>query len=302
MSYKTLETWIKEQLDDTDRKIHSFQMMRHSPGGGDDLQSEFTLPLKGKNWTEAQILRTFKGRSESYVQDKPGRHVFELRAFFEGNETHQESHTYIVEDGQYKPTGSKSAPESASLQGHMGQMMRQNENLHVIVKTMAEGIAVRALQREQWYEGVIKDKDKEVNDAFAIVREASFRQNQQEHEWAMARLSAERSANERAKMLQMAPTLLSAVTGQELPNPVGDTAVLDAAAEKLDEQKLQMLRASGMVDDEFVQFMLIRMKQVRDRKAKEAEALSKVPAGETGDVASNVLPMLRAKASSEEHK
>jgi hypothetical protein len=292
MAYKTAESWIGEMMGDADRKCKAISVVRNLPTGG--IEDIYTHQMAGKQWTIEQVFKTLIGRALHNVQDKPGRHTFELRAFFDDNSSFSEHTTFICEEGEYKATGSKNVAEGASLAGIVGQHMRQNENLHNIVKTMAEGIAVRALQRELEYEKIINGMRIEVNEAYTIVREASFRQTMQEHEAAMTRLKFERESTERGLMVKMAPSLLSAITGQEIPNPVGDSEILDKAAEFLDEQKLVTLVKMNVIPDDFASMMLMRIKQTRDKKAKEAEAMSKVPEGETGDV-SNVLPLLRSK-------
>lgn len=293
MAYRTTDSWIREQLDNPERKLKSLQILQNlSTGGSKEVK---TLPLSGKTWNPEQVLRVVKGLSEQEVQDRPGRHSFELRAFFEGDETASEHISYTVEDGEFKPTGSRNLSEGANLIGIVGQFMRHNETIHLMMKTMSEGIAIRAVQRE---DALFQREEKfrvELNEAYAIVREASFAKTQTEHNMQMERLRFERETSNQQLMLKQAPGLLNAVSGQEIvPNEMGDTALIDEIALNVDPEKLEMLVQAGILPAKNLAALQMRFKTARDKREKELEELKRIPAGDTGEV-SNVLPMVRPK-------
>jgi hypothetical protein len=297
MAYKTLESWIGDQLSAKDqepgRKLRAIQLRINMPGGG--TGEVVTLPIEGKTWTSTQVYNTLKGRAENEIKDKPGRHVFECLAFYDKDESASEHTTFVCEDGEVKPMGSRGHSEGANLQGVVGQLMRHTENAMQAMKTMAEGIAIRAIQREDKLHEREEYLQNEVNAAYGIVREITFKQTAGEHEMAMTRLKFERDTANQTAMFQQAPHLINALAGAEvIPTEASDTAMLDEIGNSIDPDKIDVLVQIGMIQPKQAQVLKLRFQQARAKRAKELEEMKKVPEGATGNV-ENVIPMLGRK-------
>jgi hypothetical protein len=105
-------------------------------------------------------------------------------------------------------------------------------------------------------------------------------------------MQLQRSVDREKEMFKVAPALLNGATGEEIiPDASSDTAIIDALAVKVDPEKIKMLVAMGVLTAEEAGVITLRFKKTLEKKAREKEALSKVPAGDTGD-ASNVTSLV----------
>jgi hypothetical protein len=165
--------------------------------------------------------------------------------------------------------------------------MRHNETVMANNTSLVQGVISQWMQERREMLEEIRNSRNEVNDAYGIVRESMMRENQQQHELRMKELEFQRTSEERAMMVKMAPGLLNAYTGKEVvPNEIGDTALVDALAEQISPEQIAQLVQVGVIKQEMAAILTMRIAQVRDKKAKEAETLKKVPAGDTGNVTS----------------
>lgn len=297
--YKTLETWLSEMLHDAivdgerSRKLTAIGCFWLKPGGGQD--EVLTIQLAGKSWTVESLFNTFRGKAEHKVQDVAGRHHFEMRAYFDGQVSPAEHHTFIVEDGELKSNGAQRRQnEDATNAGLFAQLMRNNDNKDQTILAFATMTQQTSLAREKELWDRIKDLTTEVNDGYALLREVLFGKSVAEHQMTMQQLQFSRETERQKLMLGMAPSLVNAATGVDIvPDANSDGMMIDKLSERMDEQKLKMAVMSGLLSEEEAGFIRLRAAKVAEKKKKESEAAAKVPAGATGDAKSNVTPITR---------
>jgi hypothetical protein len=292
--YKTLETWLSEMLhgdtsDGVKRVLTALSCIHNRPNGG--VAEVLTLDLAGKSWTVETLLRTFQGRAEHAVQDIPGRHHFEMRAYFDKQSVHAETHTFVVEDGEMKANGAqRRQSEDATANGLLAQLMRHNDTKDQAQNNLVSMIMQTSMEREKTLWARIGDMTREVNDAYTILRESLFQKSIAEHQMTMQQLQFARETERQNTMIAMAPSLINAGTGEEvIPDAGSDSFILDKAAEHFSEEKLNMAVAAGLLPKDMATMLAARFKRVAEKKQKEREALAKVPAGATGDTHSNIL-------------
>lgn len=303
--YKTLETWLSEIFHEPivegekARKLTAIGCFWMKPGSGQE--EVLTLPLAGKSWTVETLFNTFRGKSEHKVQDIGGRHHFEMRAYYDGQIQHGETHSFVIEDGEMKANGAQHRQrEDATKDGLFAQMMRAMDNKDQVIMSFATMVQQTSLVREQALQKRINDQTVELNDAYGLVREMVFSKSVAEHQMTMQQLAFTRQSEREQLMIKMGPSLLNAATGQDvIPDAASDSLILDRLAEKFggDDEKLKMAVMAGFVTQEEAQMIRMRAAKVAASKEAERAAAAKVPAGPTGDAKSNVTPITKRLGS-----
>ena len=281
-TYKTLETWIAEVLAETDRKATSLECIYEKPSGG--TEEVYSEHLEGKSWNPEQLFRVFKGRSEHLVQDRPGIHNFEIRAFFDKKPGPGAKHHFIVSDGEIRQGGAGTrVVERANTEGVISQLMRGLESALTInadlVRTMASTWAVER-HSVQTYVGQLQ---LEVNDAYSVAREARMRDQTSVHQLRMEELKYLRETEERKLLLKQAPTMVAMARGQEIPGTV-DTEIVEGLSVSVSDEDVELFVQMGKITREKADALKMRMAQARAKLQKEAEEARRLPAGGTADV------------------
>jgi len=281
-TYKTLETWIAEVLAEEGRKATSLECIYEKPSGG--TEEVYSEPLEGKSWNPEQLFRVFKGRSEHLVQDRPGIHNFEIRAFFDKKPGPGAKHHFIVSDGEIRQGGGAArVTERADAAGVLSQLMRGFESTieinRQLVTTMASTWAVERHQLQNY----VASLQIEVNDAYSIAREARMRDQTGLHQLEMERLKYARESQERALLLKQAPTMVAMARGQEVPGTI-DTEIVEGLAVSVSEEDIELFVQMGKITREKADSLKIRFSQARAKLQKEADEARRLPAGGTADV------------------
>jgi hypothetical protein len=271
-----------------DRKLTALACYYELPSGG--TKEVHTESLGGKTWPIDVLYNMFKGCAESAAQEKQGIQTFEMRAFFDGKNSPEKWHQFSVIDGEIRTSGAnRTIAEHPTAQGHLAQMMRHVEHLVTtntqLVQTMAATWMSERHQRNEEETAMRR----EVNDAYGIVREMMMQRSADEHAQRMRELEFQRTSQERQIMIEAAPTLVNALAGKDvIPQDKSDSMFIDAIAEKVGPEQIQILVQSGMLPPEMAGPLTARLAQAREKKRKEAEELKKLPEGETGNVTSIV--------------
>jgi hypothetical protein len=287
MAYKNLEAFLTEVLTDPEgRKCTSLTCQYENPQGG--LKEVLSIPIEGKTHEVAILYRMFKTRAESFVQDKPGMHTFLMSAYFDRRETPDNTQTFMVSDGEIRNGGaSRVVNEHPNNQGLLAQLMRHSESQMGMNIDLVKTMASTWMQERSVLNKELADARAEVNDSYAIVREVMLTANSEQHQRNMEELKFKRTSEERNVMMKMAPTLINTLTGKEVfPSHVADTNLIDAIAERISMEQIDMLVGSGMIDAALADPLKMRFAQSKDKKARELEEAKRIPAGDTGNVTS----------------
>jgi len=281
-TYKTLETWIAEVLAETDRKLTSLECIYEKQSGG--TEECYSEPTEGKSWDPDHLFRVFKGRAEHLVQDRPGIHNFEMRAYFDKKPGPGAKHHFIVSDGEIRQGGAGTrVVERANTEGVISQLMRGLESALTInadlVRTMASTWAVERHSVQTY----VSQLQLEVNDAYSVAREARMRDQTGLHQLEMERLKYQRESAERTLLLKQAPTMVAMARGQEVPGTV-DTDIVEGLAMSVSDEDVETFVMMGKITREKADALKMRMAQARAKAAKEADEARRLPAGGTADV------------------
>lgn len=287
-NYKTLDRWLEEMLSIPDRKLTALACFYELPTGGS--KEVHTEQLTGKTWPVEVLYNMFKGVAETFVQEKQGNHTFEMRAFFDGRNTHDRVHPFSVIDGEIRHGGvNRPLTEHPNQTGHLAQMMRHVESAHQLNTQLVQTMAATWMQERRER---IQDETRmraEVNDAYAIVREMMMQASDNQHAHRIRELEFQRATEERKLMIANAPMLINAISGKEIiAQDKADTLLIDAIATRVGPEQVEMLIQSGFCPPDLAGLLTTRLAQAREKKRIEAEELKKLPAGETGNVTSIV--------------
>jgi hypothetical protein len=272
--YKTLESWIKEAISDSDKEkpCSALACVHKKEGGG--TKEVHSRKLEGKTHTPSDLADLFKGKAESFAQDLGGIQKFELQAFYGTNEA-QASHTFTVVDGEVLVDGHRrNINESPDGQGIVAQSMRHTERAYEAMNLMAAQTMAFASARLEKAADREEKLQLEVSDAYTIVRDLLMKQADKNHEHEMAKLEYARKTEERGHFFRLGPALVNTASGREVfPQATADTALLDSLAEKVDPKMLEHLTSMGLLPAELAGPLTIRLTEAVRKKDAEREAI-----------------------------
>lgn len=295
MAYKNLQTWIEDFLSETEKKCTALVCLYEVPNGG--TKEVHTQSIQGRTWDTDLLYRMFKNMAENHVQDRPGLHTFLIQACYDNNPVPSKTGTFLVSDGELKNGGSGRGviTEHPTNTGLVAQQMRHVENMMQTNNTLVQTMAGTWVSERR---SIIEENSAlraEVNDSFAVIRDILMQQNEREHKMRLEALDFQRTSEERAMMIKMAPSLINTMTGKEvIPNNVGDSAIIDAMCEKLTDEQVNFLVDMKFIPEHMKPILLARGAKVREDKAKQVDIIKKLPDGDTGN-ASNVTSITKAK-------
>jgi len=265
MAKKTLEAWVNESLNDTN-KAHPCSQISLVHMIGQQQKEIWCYKFKGggKVLNYKELAETCRNKAESYCQEIPGVQSFQLLAFY-GTEQPEAFQPFMV--NQPADFGGLST-EGPTAQGNLQQQMRHGEMLLQQVYRRQEVLDRYTLDiiREQGVE--LRNLRAENRDAFAVVKEVMMEQATDQHDRAMQQLTFERSTNERKKWLSFAPALVNTVLGREVfPQSTADTALVEAITESLSEDDI--LKIAGVLKPEVLGPLAARMEVYQRKKAAD---------------------------------
>jgi hypothetical protein len=188
--------------------------------------------------------------ASSDAQVASGQQRYLLRAYFGAQEEHSAQHSFAV--GQLKSVDDCDTTEPPTVTGQRQQMMRQTENLHVIVLNAMRGLTdglredARA-QREQ--------AQATQNAYFTLLEEnRKLRAADREDERQQAELTMQREEQDFLReqrttvmnlLMSMAPAVLAKFTGARQVNPTSEAEMrIKAFMESLSEKETQAVLAA----------------------------------------------------------
>jgi len=278
--YVTLEEVVSEWLSDAERKLTTVTCWynKHT-GGRDEVQS---LRLEGKTWSAETIANTLQGKAETHVQDSGGMHRFTVEAFYDGKGTAQSSHSFTVIDGEVHAGGSaRTVHEQPTSTGLTAQSMKHTQEAWTLVRQSTEGALVRADQRESRHMERIQKLEAELNDAYVIIREMIFKDNQAQHQMRMEQLRYERDTSMQLAIVKNLPALANGLSGKEIfPQNLVDSTIMRKVAEKASDEMIQMMIGGLGLKQEESAPIILRLTQIREEILKEQEAVKNMPSEE----------------------
>ena len=300
--YPTLEQWVRETLSDTREHPESgkegactaISLLYVQPQGGTkELDS---IRLTGKTWNPKDVAGRLQGKAETYAQDMGGNQTFQIHAFY-GSREPQAFHNFRVVDGEIANGGAdRGVKENPDATGMLAFTMRHLERTQEMFQALAQGFVQRADAREERMAVREEKSREELSDAYAIVREMIMNQKKAEFDMDMQRLKFARDASNQERMFQQAPALINTISGQEVfPQSVADKTLIDGLCERVAPEQVDMLVATGILTENMVGPLKLRIAQYREEQAKKAEALKTLPVASGLEGESNIVPFPQEK-------
>lgn len=245
---ETLEQWIREALTDAENKeaktCTSIALM-HIVGNVD--REVYTVKFGGKQWSEKELAKLFRGKAENYAADMSGVQMFVLLAFYDGRGEPQARKPFRVQPASEAETAQQMT-EGPTREGLVSQMMRHNE---AMAQMMFKQTSMLFASLNQQLEVMGRERAnymRESADAFTIVKEMMLQRDNHQHEQRMKQLEFIRSSEERKQWLKFGPALINTLIGREVfPVASQDTALIESIAENLSADDLQKIAASGII-------------------------------------------------------
>lgn len=270
----SLAEWIGDALVDPDKTGKCIQLtLAHMVGGPHSVQRDeihsTKLNVSGKAYNAKELAHLFNTRSKTYAQDLPGTQTFLLMAFYEGSDEPQAKLPFTVEP---KVNGESSLmTEPPTKEGQIQQGMRWTENILAQVYNRQARMDEHSLQIHREDRLTIANLAEENRELFSIFKEMMMKSVTDDREFQMKHAEYQRATQERKKLLDYIPPVVNTLTQREIfPQSTEDTALIEAIAEAVPTEKIQMMAAMGVIKAEMVGPLMDRFRRYEEKKQKEA--------------------------------
>lgn len=257
----TLESWINHARTDTDKeKPCSGYALVHRPSD----KELHTVTLGGSpGKSDQEMADMFLGIAQSYAEGMSGVQSFEMLAFYGSNEPQGFKPFQI--SGRTEFDGL--ATEGADKHGALAQGMRLTE---MMVQGSFKQLshmhdATRLMMQDMGSENM--NLRKENREMFTVLKELLVEREKLAHDRQIEEMRYQRSTEERALWLRMAPPLINNILGKDIfPQSTADTALIEAAVEHLTPEHMNIL--STVLPPQLWGPLASRMQQIIEEKEK----------------------------------
>lgn len=275
--HQTNEEWIAEALADSERQKPATGIACFHVSAVGAAREVDAIDLGRKTWDPASIARRINGKVASYSESLEGIQAFELRVYY-GSDEAVAVHPFTTIEGEISTGNGEHARERATANGQLAQLMRHLENRerNLLAKeqqflSFMQAVIVPQMQNQAALQ-------REVFDAYTIIREMIMQQGRDMHEQRQRDLDAAQSRTERERLFGYLPGLVNTLTGKEImPNTSVDSSIVETMAQTVKPEMVDTLVAMGIVPAEASIIVKNRLEQIRAKKQAEAEAVAKVP-------------------------
>lgn len=275
----TVEQWITEALSDQEKgaKCNAIALVYLKAGGVGQEEITTKQNLDKGTINPRDLAQYFINKATGFSQDLPGISTFRLLAFY-GQPEPQATFPFTVADGDLTGGGDTAfAKHEPTNTGLLGQLMKHNEQMSLVLMQLCTTVTVQSVQRESQLR-------QDVNEAQMIVRDVIMNMHKEQHESRMAQLRFARESEERQLVAKALPSLLNQLTGREIiPQNHADSELLDAIATKVKPEHLNLLVQMGILEQQQAALLAARFTRTLEEKEKQRQALLSAPAEDTAD-------------------
>lgn len=243
MARQTLEQWIFEALNDSDKGAKCSGLgLIHRVGVRE--QEIHAVDIGSRQWDTKELATLFKGKAENYAAELVGVQTFNLLAFYGGSKEPQAIKPFMV-NGVEDYGGL--ATEGPTKDGLLQQMMRHTEAERQIGVKQVHGLIEMTMQLAQV---VVKENlslRTENRESFDLLKQMIMGQVENREAARLKELQFQRESQERQKWLSFAPAVVNRLFGREVvPESLEDTALIEGMAAKLTEDDIGKLAKAGI--------------------------------------------------------
>ncbi len=268
MARQTLEQWIFEALNDTDKKEGKCSGLALVHRVGSASQEIHAVDIGSRKWDARELAQLFKGKAQNYAAEMVGVQTFNLLAFYGGSKEHQALKPFI-EQGVTDFDGMST--EAPTKDGLLQQMMRHTEAERQIGAKQVQGLIEMTMTLANV---VVKENlalRAESRENFEMIKTLVMGQVENREAARLKELQFQRESQERNKWLSFAPAVINRVFGRDvLPESLEDTALIEGIAEKLTEEDFTKLARSG-ISPEVLGPFAARMAGLLEKKRTASE-------------------------------
>lgn len=247
-----VEKWVRRMLADPmmtrdgARTCTALALMHVTSGVRSEVQ---TVKLGSKTWDARQLAEMFNGLTDEHAaglassESGSGEESYQLVAFFSDLPDLPVSPLPLM-----RKTGDRVAPnepivsEPPNEKGERQMNMRhanawQSFTLEMVARTYAAQSQIIERQNER-----LQVVERENQDAFQISKEMILEKVADAHDAKMRELQFERSTEERARLMKLAPPLVNKLLGKDVfPSSTVDSSLLEALIESADEGQIEKI-------------------------------------------------------------
>jgi hypothetical protein len=265
---QSLEAWIQEAITDVDKdgKISAISCVHMV---GQNQREVHTVKFADRVWQPKDLAALFMSKCESYSQDLPGQQYFCLLAFYNGRNEPEATHPFIVTTADASlQMGLLSDPPN-----ELGQKQQGMRHIEVMAQLHVRGLSTLIEAQNQALlraDRRIAEAETNERELFVIFKQMMLEKIENDQKQKLAILQFQRDIEERKKWLSYVPGLINNLLGKEIfPQNTEDTALIEAAAEHLNEDQIKLL--SGVLPAELWGPLSARLAKYMKEKRLAAE-------------------------------
>lgn len=285
---QSLESWINECMTDVEKegKLRMFSLVhRVSNANGVEVHS---TNLGSREYKAVDLANLFQAKADSFAQDLHGPQTFVLLAFWGDKIAPEAAHPLKAESLQDGLGASSEGPDETGMRM---QKMRHTDMTHNQMFAKQQhlddyslALLKQSYEREKTRDDYIAKLQQDNFEAFDIVKTFIQDKMMDDRKFKMEVLAFERSSNERAKWLGMAPGLANKLFGKEVfPQSTADTSLVEAILDALPEsqEELMKLMSALKLKPEVLAVLMSRGQEYFENKKKAKEEIARsLPAHE----------------------
>lgn len=267
----SLAAWIREALSDSEKSGPCVALACMHIVGASEVAVD-NVKISPGTWTEQQLEQRFLGKAEVESQALDGVQLFRMLAFYEGSNEPLARFHFRVNGELDSADGLNS--ESSDPKGMFAQGMRHLEAMTqltfrkdaMLFEASQSMLSMMANSQVQ-----MANKNMEYLDAITrLVTQIATGQSQGRIE----EMKVHAQLREREMLVGLAPHFANAIAGKEIIPQAGlDTQIINAMAENITPEQMQVMVNSGMIPQSMVGILANRMKS--HLKAKQDEAMER---------------------------
>lgn len=238
-----LTDWLRQRLSDPDNGGPCTKLVLMYDRANMEEEVQTTKFSSGVQWKPEELADKYHNIAQDHVKDVQGiEHHFRLLAFFEEPVTdgtkveHCKTKRFkITPWSSNGEVGFDLISDEATPRGALAQGMRLSEQIvQGTFKLLGQTMGSAAHETQ-----VLREQNMKL---FEMMQGLMVKAAESDEERQIKRLTFERETRERAQWLSYAPALVNTLLNKEVfPQNTVDTQIIEAAAENLSEQDIQLL-------------------------------------------------------------
>jgi hypothetical protein len=224
----TLEEWMSAAAADSDKEGGLTQLILHHKVQGAERLGEIVHKISrgSSEWDLKKLSELFVLKARVFIQEKPGRQVFKVLAFWGGRGEPESGFEFSLEREE---DGVGQLTEGADPKGVLSQRMRHDEALGALYINGLDRLLGHVLEHNRQLATEAQHLRHDNQQNFEVMKSMVLDSESRAHELKMKEMEFERTSVLYRKAMELGGPLLNTITGREIvPHSVADSQLIRA--------------------------------------------------------------------------